>query len=152
MHEVPSPSVIFMDVFSLLTLAMFVLFSVSSGADSTAGKSVLTVIDVRIAILPPIGDKSVSELVEFDAVPEEVAPGPRPRVTVERSEFGLQIIAEGTLSSKLRLVVRRVLDPAVLGSEVRGTAEVQGERSLKVGGRIGAWIDPVVFAGAAAER
>ncbi len=96
MHEPPSPSVIFMDVFSLLTLAMFVLFSVSSGAEVTSPASELTVIDVRLAVIPPVPDQSVSELVTFDVAHD--GEGPPPEFSVQVDEFGLLVIATRALA------------------------------------------------------
>lgn len=147
MHEIPSPSVIFMDVFSLLTLAMFVLYSVSSGADVPAGKSVLTVIDVRLAIVPPVQNQSVSELVTFDVVHEGAGTGGKPRFTVQEAEFGLQIISTGELPGKLRLTIRRVIQPMAFSREIHGEVEIQGSTTEPVKGVIGQWDDPIIYSG-----
>tara|TARA_X000001388_G_scaffold76677_2_gene74689 strand:+ start:288 stop:743 length:456 start_codon:yes stop_codon:yes gene_type:complete len=145
-----NPAIVMIDVFSILAISVFVLYTVSSGINSKVEIPKVCIVKVRLA--PDVDSSTrnqlptyISQMVKFDVEPENF--GSLEKIHVDNTAIGIEVIIENPNSSKLKLIIDKIIDDRVIGLKVIGEVQVIGNATKALTGVIGDWRDPTIFDG-----
>lgn len=143
-------AIVMIDVFTLLSLAMFVLFLAAFGElrleAKSAEKGEVCILDVRGRITSgPNAGGLLSDFVAFDLAIQSLEPDAINSHAILETPTGIKVIMNDRGETRASLVISGIKDPGIIGEEVAIEVAGGGNGSQQIARQIGNWDDPEIF-------
>lgn len=151
MNATRNPAIMMIDVFSILAISVFVLYTVTAGQSVSTYRPEICIVNIRLAIVPDDDRKEVlpaypSDMLQFTYGTDDAIRG-WSRVFETSTTHGLQLVIEDPSDIPIRLLIEEILDDRVIGRRLDVEAQTVGGQVRQFSLSVGQWNDPEIFAG-----